>query len=106
MLLYTQRLILRRWEESDAEQLFKYAQDPDVGPITGWPPHKSIDESRYVIANVLNGKEAYAICLKEDNLAIGAIELRLKGYSKFCRNDDECELGFWLGKPFWLPANL
>ena len=35
MLLYTERLILRRWEESDAEQLFKYAQDPDIGPIAG-----------------------------------------------------------------------
>ena len=101
MVLQTERLILRRWEDSDAEQLFKYAKDPDVGPITGWPPHKSIDESRYVIANVLNGKEAYAICLKEDNKAIGAIELRLYGTSKFCKGEDECELGFWLGKPFW-----
>ncbi len=101
MLLYTERLILRRWEESDAEQLFKYAQDPDIGPIAGWPPHESIDQSRFVIANVLNGREAYAICLKEDNKAIGAIELRLNGSSSLCSGDDECELGFWLGKPFW-----
>lgn len=101
MVMQTERLILRRWEDSDAEQLFKYAQDPAVGPITGWPPHKDIDESRYVIANVLNGPEAYAICLKEDNKAIGAIELRLYGRSKFCKGEDECELGFWLGKPFW-----
>ena len=101
MLLYTDRLVLRRWEESDAEQLFKYAQDPDVGPITGWPPHQNIDQSRFVIANVLNGKEAYAICLKEDNKAIGAIELRLNGSSRLCSGDDECELGFWFGEPFW-----
>ena len=60
----TERLILRRWENSDAESLFEYAKDPDVGPIAGWPPHQSIDESRDVIKNVFNGKEAYAICLK------------------------------------------
>ena len=65
MMLETERLILRRWEDGDAEDLFKYASDPDVGPIAGWPPHQSVDESRDVIKNVLSGKEAYAICLKE-----------------------------------------
>ena len=29
-MLKTERLILRRWEDSDAEDLFKYASDPDV----------------------------------------------------------------------------
>ena len=100
-MLETQRLILRRWEESDAEDLYKYASDPDVGPIAGWPPHQSIDESRDVIKNVLNGKEAYAICLKEDGKAIGVIELKLKGHTDMTDRDDECEMGYWLGKPFW-----
>ena len=45
-MLTTKRLILRRWEECDAENLYKYASDPDVGPIAGWSPHQSIDESR------------------------------------------------------------
>ncbi|MBQ1726710.1 MAG: GNAT family N-acetyltransferase, partial [Treponema sp.] len=75
----TKRLILRKWKDDDAEELYKYASNPDVGPIAGWPPHKSIEESRDVIKNVLNGKEAYAICLKEDGKAIGAIELKLNG---------------------------
>ncbi len=35
MILETERLILRRWEESDAEDLYKYASNPDVGPIAG-----------------------------------------------------------------------
>ena len=26
----TERILLRYWEESDAEALFKYASDPDV----------------------------------------------------------------------------
>ena len=100
-MLETERLILRRWEDSDAESLFEYAADPDVGPIAGWPPHQSIEESRDVIKNVFNGKEAYAICLKTDDRAIGAIELKLNGHTDLTDRDDECELGYWLGKPFW-----
>ena len=97
----TERLILRRWENSDAESLFEYAKDPDVGPVAGWPAHQNIEESRNVIRNVLNGKEAYAICLKTDRRAIGAIELKLKGHTDLTERDDECEMGYWIGKPFW-----
>ncbi len=43
MKLETERLILREWKDSDAEDLYKYASNPDVGPIAGWPPHQSID---------------------------------------------------------------
>ena len=100
-MLETQRLLLRRWEDSDAESLYEYAKDPDVGPIAGWPAHRSIEESRSVIKNVFDGKEAYAICLKTDNKAIGAIELKLNGHTDMTERDDECELGYWLGKPFW-----
>ena len=74
-MLETERLVLRRWEDSDAGDLFEYAKDPDVGPIAGWPPHQSIEESREVIKNVFTGREAYAVCLKTDGKAIGAIEL-------------------------------
>lgn len=81
MIIKTERLILRPWQESDAEDLFEYAQDPAIGPIAGWPPHKNIEESRQVIRNVFSSKEAYAICLPSDNRAIGAIELRLFGNS-------------------------
>ena len=101
MKLETERLILRRFEESDAEDVFAYARDPAVGPIAGWPPHQSVEESLDVIRNVLNGPEAYAICLKSDERAIGAIELKLKGHTDFSDREDECELGYWLGKPFW-----
>jgi len=101
MKLETERLILRPFEESDAENVYLYAKDPDVGPIAGWPPHKSIDESLEVIRNVLSGAEAYAVCMKSDNKAIGAIELKLNGYTDMTDRDNECELGYWLGKPFW-----
>ena len=53
----TERLILRKWKESDAESLFEYASDPEVGPIAGWPQHKSVEESLDVIKNVFDGAQ-------------------------------------------------
>ena len=35
MTLETERLILRPWTEADAEECYKYAQDPRVGPLLG-----------------------------------------------------------------------
>ena len=101
MKLETDRLILRRWSETDAESLFEYARDPDVGPVAGWPPHKDKAESLDVIRNVLTGVECYAICEKGSGKAIGSIELKLNGHTDMTDKDDECELGYWIGKPFW-----
>ena len=39
MIFETERLILRPWAESDAQDLYRLARDPAVGPIAGWPPH-------------------------------------------------------------------
>ena len=100
-ILTTKRLILRPWFESDAESLYKYVKDPEVGLSAGWPVHKSVAESLEVIQNVLNSRECYAICEKDTNEVIGSIELKLKGHTDMTERDDECELGYWLGKPFW-----
>ena len=101
MILHTDRLTLRPWYEADAESLYECAKDPEIGPIAGWPAHKSVEESLDVIKNVFTGKECYAICEKENNIAIGAIELKLNGHTDMTERDDECELGYWLGKEFW-----
>lgn len=101
-ILYTQRLKLRPWQDSDAESLFEYAKDPDVGPIAGWPPHTSVENSLEVIRGVLSANETYAICFKNEDKPIGSIGLIYDGcVVKLAKIDDECELGFWIGKPFW-----
>ena len=102
MKLETDRLILRPWAETDAESLYEYAKDPAVGPIAGWPPHKSVEESLSVIRNVfLKSAQCYAICEKNSDKAIGSIELKLKGRTDMTDRDDECELGYCLAQPFW-----
>ena len=86
-MLETERLILRKWTEEDAESLFEYAKNPEVGPIAGWPPHKNIEESKDVIRNVFCGAECYAICEKENNIAIGSVELKLNGHTDLTDRD-------------------
>ena len=66
----TERLILRPWKETDAESLYEYAKDPAVGPIAGWPVHSNVENSLYIIKNVLSANETYAVCLKENNREI------------------------------------
>lgn len=99
-MLETKRLILRAWQESDAKNLYEYAKDPDVGPPAGWPPHTSVENSLEIIRNVLSAAETYAVCRK-DGKAIGSISLKFKGNTDMTDRDDECEMGYWLGKPFW-----
>ena len=98
MILETTRLILRPWNESDAEECYKYAKDPRVGPVTGWPVHTSVEESRQIIKDVLMTPEQYAIVLKETMLPIGAIGLKRNDLAS---KDDEMEIGFWIGVPYW-----
>ena len=99
--LETERLILRMWLDSDAEELFKYAKSSQVGPIAGWPPHQSVEESLDIIRTVFSAPETYAIVLKETGLPIGCIGLKKGEATDLTEREDECELGYWLGVPYW-----
>lgn len=99
MYLQTERLILRPWVEADAAACYEYAKDPRVGPAAGWPVHTSVENSRQVIREVLSAPETYAIVLKESGLPIGSIGLKF--HSDLAETDDEAELGFCLGVPYW-----
>lgn len=101
MELQTERLILRPWKESDAESLYEYAKDERVGPIAGWPVRTSVENSREIIKNVLSAPETYAVCLKEDNKAIGSVGLIPPMQSHTKATKDEVEIGYWIGVPFW-----
>jgi len=95
----TERLILRRWEESDAESCYKYAKNPNVGPMGSWPIHTSVENSLEIIRTVLQKEGNYAICLKENNKAIGSIGF-FQSHNN-CAKEGELEIGFWIGEPFW-----
>ena len=125
-IMETNRIILRPWRDSDAETLYKWASDPDVGPRAGWAPHKSVEESLEIIRTVFNdganrtqssslellrcspsshlcndALHTWAIELKETGEAIGAM-----GYGPSCEcdlpaRDGEPLIGYWVAKPYW-----
>ncbi len=101
MMFETKRLILRPWCEDDAEELYKYAKDPEVGPQAGWPAHTSVENSREIIRDVLCTNETYAVCLKENGKPIGSVGLKMGTATDMTEREDECELGYWIGKDFW-----
>ena len=96
------RLILRPWIESDAEALFKYASDPDVGPIAGWPPHTSVENSREIIRTVFAAPETYAVVLKDTSEPIGCCGIMTANSLHTAQlKSQEAEIGYWIGKPYW-----
>ena len=98
----TGRLILRPWTEDDAPALYKYAQDPAIGPIAGWPPHTSVENSREIIRDILSAPETYAVILKETNEPIGSVGIMFgDGVHSADMEEGDAEIGYWLGVPYW-----
>ena len=101
MTLETPRLLLRPWEETDAQDLFESAKDPQVGPIAGWPAHKTVQDSLDTIRTVFSVPYVFAVVPKEVEKPVGAISLQLGKNSNFPLPDTEGEIGYWIGVPYW-----
>jgi RimJ/RimL family protein N-acetyltransferase len=99
--LQTERLLLRPWRASDAESLYKYASDPRVGPIAGWPVHTSVENSREIIRDVLSAEGSFAVVLKETGEAVGSVGLMVGEASNLELPEGEAEIGYWIGVPLW-----
>ena len=72
MILKTPNLILRPWKSSDAECLYNLAKNPKIGPIAGWPPHESVEDSLNIINTVFAKKETYSVVL--DDILLGVLD--------------------------------
>ena len=60
-VIETPRLLLRPFQDADAADVYRYAQDPAVGPVAGWPPHQSVEESREIIRTVFSAPDVFAM---------------------------------------------
>ena len=82
----TERLVIRPWREDDAENLYKYASDPEVGPAAGWPVHTSVEDSLRVLREVLIEENTWAVTIKAsdepvDRQALLGLRLYTRGCS-------------------------
>lgn len=101
MILETERLILRPFNEDDAQVLFDSTQDERIGYWCGWSMHKSVEESRSIIKNVLTYDENYAVILKSENRLIGSAGIMIGAKSSLTDKENEGEIGYWIAVPYW-----
>ena len=95
----TDRLILRPITEADAENLFVYCKNENVGVHAGWKPHANIEETREIIETVFQGKEnIYGIESKETGKLLGSIGLVDDPKRQ---NNKTRMLGYAIGEESW-----
>ncbi len=90
--LNTERLIIRRFEENDWQDLYEYLSDDEVvkfEPYEAFNQEQAKDETNYRITD----NAFYAVCLKDNGKLIGNIY--------FCKgNFDTFELGYVFNKNY------
>ena len=102
-ILQTERLILRRFVESDAEAMFQnWASSAENLTHVTWDPNPDVEVTRNSIRNWVASYAnphyfKWAICLKEDpEQVIGDISI-----VEMDEIDSSCEVGYILGKNYW-----
>lgn len=93
-VLFTQRLILREFTQQDIQALYFILKDEEVNTFLPWFPVKSLEETQSFFEDRFSESNgyAYAICLKENNIPIGYIQVHLK---------DAHDFGYGLRKEHW-----
>lgn len=103
-MITTKRLFLIPWHASDAKELYELAKDPEIGPLCGWEPHKTLEDSKQVLANVLSDKSCYAVKDMRTGHLIGSMSLDFEEISDskdFSKQLHQAEIGYWIGRPYW-----
>jgi [ribosomal protein S5]-alanine N-acetyltransferase len=95
-VLETARLVLRRMEVSDAEDVYEYASDPAVAEHTGWDAHRSPDISEAFAATQARSRGcAWAIVQRADQKVIGTCGIVR------ARAPYRGEINFALSRKYW-----
>lgn len=96
--LTTERLTLRSFAEKDLDALLAILRDEEVNRFLPWFPARTLDDARHFFEERLAPAYtqpqgyAYAICLREDDLPIGYVNVDA---------GEAHDLGYGLRKEFW-----
>jgi [ribosomal protein S5]-alanine N-acetyltransferase len=100
--LETERLLLRRFRISDAQNAYKnWFSDPDVAMYMRWDAHTDIQQTEEFLQKVVTDYEKpdfyrWAITMRTSSEVIGAIGLHIE--DEF---DMVADVSYALGKAFW-----
>jgi len=94
----TTRLWLRQWNDDDAQDLYEYAKNPNVGPHASWKPHESIEESLEIIHTIFQ-ENTWAMVEKKSGKVIGSIGFLLD--KKRDEGLNVLEMGYSLSEDYW-----
>ncbi|MCR3906912.1 MAG: GNAT family N-acetyltransferase [Tenericutes bacterium] len=97
--LITKRLILRDLNMNDLVPFYTYAKKPNIGPIAGWKPHESLEESRKILKMMISENEVWGIELKSTNQLIGTIGIHVRNFDNAINNVKE--VGYVLDDTYW-----
>ena len=101
--LKTRRLLLAPWREEDAEALYALASDPEIGPMCGWEPHGSVEESREIIRDCVPRAGGLRDSQQRERRTAGSGGLSAGHPEIFpeLSATEQREMGYWLGRPYW-----
>lgn len=101
VVLKTERLTLRPWEQSDLDDFYAYASVDGVGQMAGWAPHKSKEDSQMILDLFIAGRKTFAIEYRGRVVgSIGIEQYNEAQYPEF--KDKKCrEIGYVLSKELW-----
>lgn len=98
-VLRTERLVLRSFDPSDAVSVYAYAQSEKVGPMAGFAPHRTLEDSRRMVDKFIETGEHWAVVEKSTGRVIGSISLQKD--AKRPKMENARSMGYVLGEAYW-----
>ncbi|MBR4462699.1 MAG: GNAT family N-acetyltransferase [Erysipelotrichaceae bacterium] len=101
VVLHTERLTIRPWNDADLHDLYEYARVDGVGQMAGWKPHESIEESARILKMFIDEKKTFA--LEYEGKVIGSLGIEQYSEEHFPEFEDQKarEIGYVLSKDYW-----
>lgn len=97
----TKRLLIRKLEPTDLQDVFECSSDPEISKYTLWDAHKTINDSKDFLTKCikqysLGQAPVFGIVLKEEQKLIGTI-----GFGSIDFESNRAEFGYALHVGYW-----
>ena len=104
IVIETQRLILRPFQESDLDDFYEYAKVDGVGEMAGWRHHENKEKTQEILNSFIGKDKTFALVYKENGKVIGSLGIEKYGREEVLTEFDGYkgrEIGYVLSKDYW-----